>query len=609
MIRGQKLIASDGYEVALYPLESIRITQSCHGSTSHSSNKVSNTGLWDVTGASGDNPKGYIYAPFDGIVKAVLTGKTNGNQTMIQSKKKVHLANGKLDYACFGFGHDNVLDIKVGQEVKQGDFIGNCGNYGNLVTGTHSHFLLGQGKWTHGNKIPTIENKNGSTIFYMTNAIDIDKMFFINGVRTIDVSKLKENNDNYSFNWKTYEGGSSVDLSSYKVERNYFKHQVEVTGTKVNARKTPSLSGAKLGVYVPTGYYNVEETATADGYSWVKLDTDVWFACVEGACKDLPASSDDLIQNGNLITIRKDSDTYEYKWTVVGNKYGTGNDLMTQDKFKDELLEAQGYESVIKVNGSIFYTYEDKGYANGLEKSRGTNNQELEMGCVTEYNTNLAVAFVGSENWYANQKWIMNNKLDEAYGAITCQGLIFNGKATSNMHHGFDSQFSAVSGRTIIGEDKDGNYMVYSFAGTTDKAGMTGAECQSKCLELGFHNALMLDGGGSVFREVLGVKQISTTRAVKNAVMLYRKKKDTSKDDSKDNPSEVDYKTLYEEEVSKYNSLESDYKQLGIENTNLNVELKTTQDELVAVKTDNEQLQSKVTSLNEKIEKIKEVLA
>lgn len=57
MVKGQKLFASDGYQVCLYPLESIRITQTCHGSTSHSSNKVSNTGLWDVTGVTGDNPK------------------------------------------------------------------------------------------------------------------------------------------------------------------------------------------------------------------------------------------------------------------------------------------------------------------------------------------------------------------------------------------------------------------------------------------------------------------------------------------------------------------------------------------------------------------------
>lgn len=216
MVKGQKLFASDGYQVCLYPLESIRITQTCHGSTSHSSNKVSNTGLWDVTGVTGDNPKGYIYAPFDGIVMAVITGYVNGNQTMIQSKKKVHLANGKLDYACFGFAHDNVLDIKVGQEVSQGDFIGNCGSYGN-VTGVHSHFLIGEGKWKHGTTIPTIESKNGTKIFYMDNAIDIDDMFYINGVRTIDVSKLKANNDPYVFNWKTFKGGSSVDLSSYIV--------------------------------------------------------------------------------------------------------------------------------------------------------------------------------------------------------------------------------------------------------------------------------------------------------------------------------------------------------------------------------------------------------
>lgn len=607
MIRGQKLIDSDGYEVALYPLESIRITQTCHGSTSHSSYKVSNTGLWDVTGMSGDNPKGTIYAPFTGIVKAVVKGKANGNQTMIQSKNKVHLANGKLDYACFGFAHDNILDIKVGQEVSQGDKVGDCGNYGN-VSGVHSHFLIGEGKWTKGNKIPTIVNKNGSNIFYMPNAINIDEMFFNNGIRGYDISNLKKCNDPYTFNWKTWE--NNMDLSSYKVDRNEFKHQVKVTGTKVNARKTPSLSGEKLGVYVPVGYYNVDETQEADGYMWVKLDTDVWFACVNGAYLDYPASTNDIISNGDLIKIRKDSTEYDYRWTLIGNRYGDENDRMYQADFKDEKLEAQGYEPVIKINGGLSYDYDGLSYANGLEKSRGVNNQELELSAVSDYPNNMAVAFVGSENWYASQTWIINNKLDEAYGAVTCEGVIFNGKKTDTMHAGFETQWNPVSGRQIIGEDKDGNYMIYSFEGVTGKTGLSGKECQTKCLELGFFNALMLDGGGSVFRELLGEVQIKSDRYFKNAIMLYRKKKES---DTKDNPKEdptptTDYETLYKEEVKKYETLEKDYKALGVENTNLNSELKNTQDELSAVKSDNEQLQTKVTSLNEKIEKIKEVV-
>ena len=73
--------------------------------------------------------------------------------------------------------------------------------------------------------------------------------------------------------------------------------------------------------------------------------------------------------------------------------------------------------------------------------------------------------------------------------------------------------------------DKDGNYLSYSFAGTTGSSGLTGPQAQQKCLELGFYNAIMLDGGGSVFREYLRSYDISTTRQVKNALILYRKRK------------------------------------------------------------------------------------
>lgn len=284
---GRTLVASDGYEVAVYPLESIRITQTCHGSTSHSSYKMANTGLWDVTGVSGDSPLGCIYAPFTGVVKAIMKGKANGNQTMIQSKNKVHLANGKLDYACFGFGHDNVLDIKVGQEVKQGQFIGNCGDYGN-VYGTHSHFLIGEGKWTKGRNIPLTTNKNGAKMFYCPNAINIDEMFFTNGVRVINVSKLEETNDPYKFNWKEF---IEMDLSILKSYRDTSRHQIEVTVDNMNARKTPTLSGEKLG-FLPEGIFNVFETKDSDNYTWVRIGYDVWMAKVKDCFTEYPATDD-----------------------------------------------------------------------------------------------------------------------------------------------------------------------------------------------------------------------------------------------------------------------------------------------------------------------------
>lgn len=304
----------------------------------------------------------------------------------------------------------------------------------------------------------------------------------------------------------------------------------------------------------------------------------------------------------NLIKIEKDPN-YDYKWSVDGNKYGDKYDITTQNGFGDIKLEEEGWELVLKTNASLFYTWEDKHYACGLEKSRGVNNQELEMTAVTDYNKCMAIACVGGELYFGSQEWIINNKLEECYGAVTGLGLILSGKERDDMHGAFNSQWNARSGRTIIGEDKDGNILSYSFAGETGKSGLTGKEAQAKCVELGFVNAIMFDGGGSVFRQYEGKYDISTGRKVKNALLLYRKKKAQE-------PTEptIDYKAKYEvlekaynDLNSDYKALESDYKALSVENIELTKKLKQLSTELELVKNDN-------ALLSDKLKKIKEIV-
>lgn len=292
MTKGQVLIASDGLEVALYPLESVRITQTYYGSTSHGSNIVKNTGLWDVTGVNGDTNKGVIYAPFTCKVVVCLTnGKSSGHQVVVQSLNKVHLANGSIGYALFGFGHDNELDVKLGQIIKQGEKLGDCGDYG-YVTGVHSHWMIGVGEWTRGNSLPICKNKSGSSIYYMPNAIDIDDMFYINGIREVakylNGDKITNNedgsityyvsNDKVTCNFKKFSG-QTLDLTQFQVERNESKHQVEIKIEIIRARKDHYISDdTLLGIKVPIGIYNVLETYTDKEYKWVKIADGVWFA-------------------------------------------------------------------------------------------------------------------------------------------------------------------------------------------------------------------------------------------------------------------------------------------------------------------------------------------
>lgn len=287
MYKGQKLVASDGFEVLLYPLESIRITQSHKGSTSHSSYQVSDTGLWDVTGIAGDSPKGRIYAPCTMIVKIIKKGYVNGNTVILESKDKVHLPNGECKKICLGYGHDNVLDVKVGQEVSQGEHIGDCGNYGN-VTGVHSHVMIRVGAWTYGNTIPTCWNKNGYKIFYMPGAVSIDDFFFKNKIRKIDTSSI---DGVVKLNWEEY---NDMNLDILKVDRNTSIHQVEITEAIVNARSEHSTKVTSLGKF-PIGIYNVYEEYFDGTYTWLRVGTGVWMATLSSwTCyKDYPASIDD----------------------------------------------------------------------------------------------------------------------------------------------------------------------------------------------------------------------------------------------------------------------------------------------------------------------------
>lgn len=418
-----------------------------------------------------------------------------------------------------------------------------------------------------------------------------EKVEFADG--TIDyMTVITAHDNNAPSKGKTFKQGEEYSHSGtaggvplhchLEVQKGKFKPYTEIRNTSYNGRYNSYIFP---NTYIPYEalFIRNDELFTANKannpYTWKKVE-----------------------EMSNLIKIVKD-EKYDYKWSVDGNRYGDKYDITNQGGFGDTKLEEEGWELVLKTNASLFYTYENKHYACGLEKSRGVNNQELEMTAVTDYNKCMAIACVGDELYFGSQEWIINNKLEECYGAVTGLGLILSGKARDDMHGAFNSQWNARSGRTIIGEDKDGNILSYSFAGETGKSGLTGKEVQAKCVELGFVNAIMFDGGGSVFRQYEGKYDISTGRKVKNALLLYRRKKTQE-------PTEptVDYKAKYEELDKAYNdlnsdykALESDYKALSVENIELTKKLKQLSTELEMVKNDN-------AVLSDKLKKIKEIV-
>lgn len=122
-------------EKILFPVKIMNITQGMNSSYSHKGIKAIDCG-W----VNEDNKK--IYAPFTGIVKQI---KTDSNAVWFQSKEKVLFADGTVDYATVRTVHDNdISDLYVGKEIKQGEYYYKMGNKGN-VTGVHVHIEISKG--------------------------------------------------------------------------------------------------------------------------------------------------------------------------------------------------------------------------------------------------------------------------------------------------------------------------------------------------------------------------------------------------------------------------------------------------------------------------------
>lgn len=209
--------------------------------------------------------------------------------------------------------------------------------------------------------------------------------------------------------------------------------------------------------------------------------------------------------------------------SVDGNKYGTSYDKTTPQGFSDKSLLEDGYKEAIAINGGIFYSYEADTYAEGIEKSRGVNNQDFYMSCVSNFNEVMALG-IGKKGEFVfdKQKHIIAD-IGNYYGAVTfCFGIMKNGQKAEWGKTEHASQYNCISGRTILGQDSEYIYAL-SIAGTTGKSGLRGSQLYDLCKSLNLTDAGCFDGGGSVWMRVNGSYKNNTTRKVKNAVLIYTK--------------------------------------------------------------------------------------
>ncbi len=168
MIAYETLVANDGYEVCLFPLPYMYMSQDEGGDYSH-------VGTYNIDflgyGASGRIYNAPIYAPCTMKVVAIWMTYNAGNRVVFESVDKVHLANGQLDYLTISFAHDPDPPVRtIGQTVSQGQICYRTGQYG-IVSGDHVHTCVGQGHYegftTRSSKISLIGYTIGRQLMLM----------------------------------------------------------------------------------------------------------------------------------------------------------------------------------------------------------------------------------------------------------------------------------------------------------------------------------------------------------------------------------------------------------------------------------------------------------
>ena len=163
MYAGQRLVANDGYEVALFPMPYLYMSQDEGGDYSHVGTYNIDFIGWSANGRVYNAP---IYAPCTCKLVYQENSYASANMRVFQSVNMVHTPSG-LQYIHFYFGHDPNPPINtLGQVVNQGDLIYHTGTYG-YVTGDHTHTCMGYGQWvSHSHNITDRPPANHEDLTY-----------------------------------------------------------------------------------------------------------------------------------------------------------------------------------------------------------------------------------------------------------------------------------------------------------------------------------------------------------------------------------------------------------------------------------------------------------
>ncbi len=179
----QRLYDSNGYEVMLFPMEYMNISQGEGGSYSH--DKAMDFLGWGANGRIYNCP---YYAPCS--CRCVAHYGT-GNSTW-ESINPVHLPDGRITKVTFCFDHDDGTLFPIGTVLTQGDYIGSSGTAGQ-VTGDHVHFNTADGTYAGYELIPNTQ------YYQLKNSNHIYNTCYVNDTVIVD--------GNF-YNWQIFQGGS-----------------------------------------------------------------------------------------------------------------------------------------------------------------------------------------------------------------------------------------------------------------------------------------------------------------------------------------------------------------------------------------------------------------
>ena len=180
------------YEVPVFFMDVMNITQGCNGYFSHS-------GTQAIDCAGKDTGVDPIFAP---VTMRYVTHDTpqNGNAIWFESVDPVLCADGTINYLTFMWIHDdNIQDVlnlvAQGHIFAQGEEVLDEGKSG-YVTGNHSHGEVKKGKFTQ------CYVKNSSGVWQLPDAVSPDAIYVVDGITLINNGQPPQGLGN-PMKWKT----------------------------------------------------------------------------------------------------------------------------------------------------------------------------------------------------------------------------------------------------------------------------------------------------------------------------------------------------------------------------------------------------------------------